>query len=215
MAIVACWLLLLPLPTPDAGVVQMRYIANSGFEITDGSFTLLVDFPYQSGAYGYMAFDPRELHVRRGSVCLFTHRHADHFEASSVESIGCMVAGPPKVLEAVGETLRMEGGPEWSLGGARVQCLRTEHGDVEHCSYLIDWLQRSILITGDVENLSWISALQVNPDTVVLPSWLAAEASRVRERFPGAGVVISHHKEDEELPDCGGCLIPQRGSLVE
>ena len=56
----------------ETGKLSARFIGNAAFEITDGEFTLLTDFPYQSGAFGYMTYDPaevaRRLHVTRGGL---------------------------------------------------------------------------------------------------------------------------------------------------
>jgi hypothetical protein len=37
---------------PDAAGLEIRFIGNMAFSITDGKTTLLTDFPYRSGAFG-------------------------------------------------------------------------------------------------------------------------------------------------------------------
>ena len=37
--------------------LEIRFIGNAAFELTDGRTTLLVDFPYESGTGGFMAYD--------------------------------------------------------------------------------------------------------------------------------------------------------------
>jgi hypothetical protein len=68
--------LCLPLSAPvaEAQELRFRFIGNSGFEISDNVDTILLDFPYESGAYGYMTFDSGEVHARRSTLCLFSFR---------------------------------------------------------------------------------------------------------------------------------------------
>ena len=207
-------LLLLALASAETPELRARFIGNSGFEITDGRATLLVDFPYRSGAYGYMTFDSGELGARSDALCLFTHGHADHFDPETIGAIGCSVAGPAAVLAAVDESLRLGGGPPWRFGNAEIECRKTEHGDVDHCSWLIRWHERIVVISGDVEDLEGLLEVSGSLDVIVIPSWLASESRRVRARFPEAKVVISHHRAREEVSSCTDCLIPSQGDSL-
>lgn len=205
-------LLLLAAGAPEANELQFRFIGNDGFEISDGTATILVDFPYQSGAFGYMSFDPAELEARSNALCLFTHRHADHFDPGALEGVGCAVAGPAEVLAKVDETLRLGDGPSWEFGQAQIECLDTVHNDLDHCSYVIHWHDRSIFFTGDVEELSGLFGLQEPLDVIILSSWLAPQAPQIRAKFPGAKIVISHHVAGEERALRSGCIVPVQGS---
>jgi L-ascorbate metabolism protein UlaG (beta-lactamase superfamily) len=211
-------LLLLAVTTEAAGVgagVEIRFIGNSAFELSDGEATLLIDFPYRSGAFGYMTFDAAELRARPAALCLFTHRHHDHFDASALAEVGCAaVAGPPEVIATAGRAAPpIVGDGAWSFGGAAVRCLRTEHADVEHCSYLIEWYGKRLFFSGDLESLDVLGPELAPLDALFLPAWLPGSA-RVRESFPAARVVVHHHRAGERLPDCGGCLVPAQGSTL-
>ena len=60
----ATFVLLTAVVAPSPGI-EARFIGNSAFEVSDGTATILIDFPYQSGAFGYMTFLPAELRPRR------------------------------------------------------------------------------------------------------------------------------------------------------
>ena len=205
-------LLLLAVGPAAAQELEFRFIGNDGFEISDGSSTLLIDFPYHSGAFGYMAFDPGELTARDNSLCVFTHRHDDHFDPGAIEGVGCQVAGPPEVLKKVDASVRLEDGPSWQFGGAEIDCLDTEHVDVDHCSYVIRWHGRSIFISGDVEELSGLYGLEEQLDIIIISSWLVPHESRIRQRFPDAEIVLAHHVAGEERAISSGCVVPKQGS---
>ena len=54
-------------------------IGNMAFHITDGTAALITDFPYESGAFGYMKWSRDHVPVGQGPLCLVTHSHRDHF----------------------------------------------------------------------------------------------------------------------------------------
>jgi L-ascorbate metabolism protein UlaG (beta-lactamase superfamily) len=208
----AALLLLASLARPAPAGLEVRFIGNSAFEVSDGSATLLTDLPYESGAFGYMQFDRRELRARDTSLCLFTHGHADHFDPSMLDEVGCSVAGPHEVISAAGGRADLGGGPSWHFGGATVECIPSDHGGVPHCSFLIEWHGKRLFFSGDIDTLDALLGVQPPLDAVFLPAWLASASPRARAKFPTARIVIHHHRTGEDLPDCGGCVVPEQGS---
>jgi L-ascorbate metabolism protein UlaG (beta-lactamase superfamily) len=199
--------------TPSAELA-VRFIGNAGFELNGGDATILVDFPYQSGAFGYMTFDRAELRERKPSLCVFTHRHDDHFDPAAIASIGCSVAGPPDLLAALPPASRAGEGPTWTFAGAEVRCIPTEHHGGGHCSHLIAWRGKRLYFTGDVEELSGLDRVEGGLDVVFLPAWLASKAAAVRSKFPGVRIVIQHHRSDEAV-SCEECVVPRQGAAVD
>ncbi len=41
--------------------LRFTFIGNMAFHVTDGQDVLLTDFPYESGAFGYMKWEPRDV----------------------------------------------------------------------------------------------------------------------------------------------------------
>ena len=190
--------------------LRVRFIGNAAFEISDGSTSILTDFPYQSGAFGYMKYRDSEIRTRSGAVCLFSHRHADHFAPSLIDKIGCSVIGPSEVLSRVPESQQLRGAPLWHFGSATIRCISTEHGSVEHCSYVIDWHDLRIVFAGDVEHLELLKDL-ASVDVLFSPVWLADKAQAARASWPGLKIILCHRKPDEMLPKCQDCLFPNQG----
>jgi L-ascorbate metabolism protein UlaG (beta-lactamase superfamily) len=202
------------LAATPATELSIRFLGNAGFELTAGDATVLVDFPYQSGAFGYMTFDPAELRERKPSLCAFTHRHLDHFDAQAIATIGCTVAGPRDLLAALPEAARAGQGPDWSFADARVRCISTEHAGIGHCSLLITWRGQRLYFTGDVEELSGLDRVEGGLDIVFLPAWLASQAPAVKAKHPTARIVIQHQKSDESV-SCADCEVPRQGASVD
>ena len=47
-----------------------------------------IDFPYKSGAYGYMEFAENELvNINENAIFIFTHKHADHYSKKNLKRV--------------------------------------------------------------------------------------------------------------------------------
>jgi L-ascorbate metabolism protein UlaG (beta-lactamase superfamily) len=204
-------LALLGVLTAGSPVLEARFIGNAAFEITDGTSTILVDFPYRSGAFGYMAFPSAEVHLRPGALCLFTHHHADHFDPAAVAVVGCTVAGPDEVRLAAPERSRAGPGP-WRHGAARIECLPTPHASVEHCSYRVSWHGVEVFLSGDIEDLEPLRRSPQRFDVLFLASWLLPALDGVDPAAASARVVVHHHGPEEEVSPCDRCLVPEQGA---
>ena len=68
--------------------IKIRFIGNCGLYLSDGNTNLYTDFPYKSGAYGYMKYDPIEIDsIKENALFLFTHQHADHYSKKIIKQI--------------------------------------------------------------------------------------------------------------------------------
>ena len=194
--------------------LRFRFIGNQALEITDGETTLLTDFPYQSGAFGYMAYPDGELHPRSNALCLITHRHLDHFDPSLVKKVGCTLVAPKEV------TSKLPGVPSLDLkegvrfGPIRIHPVRTPHRDLEHYSYLVTWQGRRLYFVGDTTSYEALVATE-DLDVLFVTPWLAKNTLRAARQLPGDKKVIYHHKPSEEVPDCQDCVVPKQGDGFE
>ena len=206
-------LALLAQPSMD-GSRTMRYIGNAGFEISDGTHTILLDFPYVSGAFGYMEFDSSELASRPGSLCLISHAHADHFDTEAIGRVGCQVAGPSEVLDLVPAPSRLKGASPWTFESATATCVESEHGDVEHCTFVLSWHGTTIVAAGDVESVSPLLEVIPTPDVFILPYWLADQSPVLLKAFPGVRIVLSHEEAGAKTKPCDGCERLSQGDSI-
>ena len=70
--------------TPSfAGSLEFRFIGNMAFQISDGAFTILTDYPYISGAFGYMEYQSETVKPVGTVLSLVTHEHDDHWNPAS------------------------------------------------------------------------------------------------------------------------------------
>lgn len=191
--------------------LSIRFIGNEGVEISDGKATLLVDFPYVSGAFGYMSYDPSELKPRANSICLFTHRHDDHFAPELIAKLGCRVLAPPDAAAKVKNATAITSVTR--VGEITITPRSFEHAGVDHHCYLIEWNGRRLYFTGDT---ALVEALVGLPDLDVafLSPWLATSAA-VKQALPQAKqLVIYHHRDGETVPACKACLVPKQRDVI-
>jgi hypothetical protein len=186
-----------------APTLQARFLGNAAFEISDGKTTLLTDFPYRSGAFGYMEYDAKELSARPQSVCLITHAHADHFEAGLVAQIGCRVVDASSAARG-----------DIRLPGISIRPVQTEHAGIAHYSYLVEWKGLRLYFTGDTE--STVELAKQGPlDALFITPWLLASARTAKALPETPRVVVYHHKAGEQVPAGPGCIVPRQGEVIE
>ena len=197
----------------DAGQFEIRFLGNEAFEITDGTTTILSDFPYESGAFGYMTYNPELLKPRENAHCLITHQHKDHFDVSLQSKVGCKVFGPTGLLQKVPKESR----GTWEKERARIKdiditAIPTPHGNVEHYSYRVDWKNKSFYFVGDTEDPA---ALLKQPklDVLFITPWLLQKIPQQKWKSLAERLVIYHHAAKEKV-DCSICIVPKQGETI-
>ena len=169
--------------------IKIKFIGNCGLYMTDGNMNIYSDFPYKSGAYGYMEFDNSELDsIKENSVFLFTHKHADHYSGRNMR-----------------KTLRSKGGKKygpWNIKKLNkfaesntdfeIQTFKTKHRfSFNHYSYLITWHGKNIFLSGDTESAETIGEIK-NIDMAFLPSWIFIAAKEKDIKIDAKKIGLYH-----------------------
>lgn len=194
--------------------LQIQFIGNEAVAVSDGRLLLVTDFPYQSGAFGYMRYEPSALNpAGRRVVLLITHRHDDHFDPGAVRDTSWRVLAPAEVARRLPSGLVLPLDTVLSVGGATVRPIATSHhnGAVEHYSYLVEWAGRRLYFVGDTEDPAALLA-QRNLDVAFVTPWLWQAVRDRAARIDARQVVIYHHRTGETVPGCtGNCRVPSQG----
>lgn len=194
--------------------LDITFIGNEAVAVTDGRLLLVTDFPYRSGAFGYMTYDRSVLDpAGRSVVLLITHRHDDHFDPRALRDSSWRVLAPDEVSSKLprGVALRLDS--VVTIGSATIRPIVTPHhkGAVEHQSYLLEWAGRRLYFVGDTEDPSALLA-QRNLDVAFVTPWLWKAARQRNARIDARQVVIYHHETGETVPGCSGtCRVPAQG----
>lgn len=196
-----------------AAPLDLRFIGNQAFEITDGELTLMTDFPYQSGYSGYMTYDPGAVRPRGRVLSLITHRHLDHFDPGRFLKETWEILGPEEVTGTLPADRVRRLGPEVSWGAVVIRPIRTPHRDTEHYSYLVEWAGTRLYFVGDTEDPEELLRAR-DLDYAFVSPWLWRTVRERGETIEARHIVIYHHTDGEQVGECGGCWIPRQGERL-
>jgi L-ascorbate metabolism protein UlaG (beta-lactamase superfamily) len=193
--------------------LQLKFIGNEAVVVSDGSLTLVTDYPYRPGAFGYMRYDPADHPLGQAAVLLITHRHADHFDPAAARDSTWRILAPRELAPRLGGARLLPLDSVVAIGPARIRPIATPHdgGRVEHYSYLVEWAGRRLYFVGDTEDPVALLA-QRSLDVAFVTPWLWRTVRAQGGRIDAKQIVIYHHKPGESVPECDGrCRIPRQG----
>lgn len=208
--VIALWLIAVQ---AQAGELRFTFIGNEAFHITDGDTTLLSDFPYRPGAFGYMDYSLDAVPAITHGLSLITHTHADHWYKDLFEKMDLFVVGPPGMTKRLPPDrvipFRLDG--PMSFRGLEIQAAETPHKlAIEHYSYLVTWHGIRIYFPGDTENPSEILR-QRDIDVMFVTPWLIRTIERQKLHLDTKLLVAYHQRVDEDVPSFQHCRTMQQG----
>lgn len=172
--------------------ISITFIGNAGIHMTDGKTHIYVDFPYTSGAYGYMEYDAAELSkIQDSAIFIFTHKHADHYAGKLVRKLNGKVyaRGNRKKIQELKEQI-----PDFSITP-----LKTKHKfALHHYSYILEWHGKSFFISGDTEQPAIFNQLS-GIDYAFITSWLDYYAREMGIGIDADHIVLYHLYPDEAI----------------
>jgi L-ascorbate metabolism protein UlaG (beta-lactamase superfamily) len=200
---------------PSTETLQARFIGQMAFSITDGSTTLITDFPYQIGYAGAPVFDDRELQPSEQTLALITHRHRDHWEPTLFARTNWKVLAPAEAAERIKSTRVVPMARRVSFGPIDIDTIKTPHHDLEHYSYIVSWHGKRLYFSGDTESPDSLLAAR-ELDVAFVSPWQYQAAKRRGASLDAKHVVIYHHAAGQHVEGCdGSCRVPKQGDTIE
>lgn len=194
----ACVALLVSLAEAHAGTLRFQFIGNEAFLITDGTSTLLTDFPYQSGAFGYMEYRMEDVRPEGEVLCLITHRHADHFDPKLFLETTWKILGPDEVTRSLPKERVVPLHESVETGPWKIRAIATPHASIEHYSYEVTWDGVRLFFAGDSESL--VPVLEEKKvDVLFITPWLRAASEKEHKKLKAKKVVL-YHQTDTRVP---------------
>ncbi len=202
---------------PRAVALRATFIGNEAWHITDGEYTLLTDFPYQSGYSGYMRWEWSKVPgVPSPSKLLIvtTHQHRDHFAAELLPRFNPGgVIGPASVRDAAGSA-GIAPGPEGRFGPITVQAIPTPHANLEHYSYVLQWHGVRLYLPGDTEDTASLTAAR-DLDVAFVTSWMLRAVERLGATIAAHRIIVVHHEAGADIPPYQGSTVPRQGEVLQ
>jgi pimeloyl-ACP methyl ester carboxylesterase/L-ascorbate metabolism protein UlaG (beta-lactamase superfamily) len=193
--------------------LSLALLGNAAVQISDGTLTLVTDFPYRSGAFGYMTYDRAQVWPNGNIVTLITHRHEDHVEIETLKNLPWRAIGPLEVTTQLppASVIALDGLSRVAAG-LRIDALPTPHADVQHFSYAVEWHGRRFYFSGDTEDPSSVLS-QKGVDIAFVTPWILKAVAASGRRIDSARVVIYHHTAGERVAGCAApCEVPVQGA---
>ncbi|HEY3204521.1 MAG TPA: MBL fold metallo-hydrolase [Thermoanaerobaculia bacterium] len=190
--------------------LEFHFIGNMAFAITDGKTTLYTDFPYRSGAFGYMTYETSAVPPARDALCLVTHGHLDHFDPDLFRKMDASLIAPPSLAAQLETARAIPFAPKMSYRDIEIEAFRTPHGDIEHYSYLVTWHGLRLYFTGDTDSPDRLLAMH-DLDVAFVSPWLIEAVSRQKARIDARQVVAYHHRAGEAVAALQNRRVPKQG----
>lgn len=184
-----------------ANDLEITMVGNAGVVLADGTTTLLIDLPYQPGAYGYMQYEPARLNPRGQVVSVITHGHLDHFDPTLFAARDWLAIAPADVAAELPPSRILEG-DSIQVGDFAVVALTTPHSDVGHQSYRIRWHARVFYFVGDTEAAGTVPTTPT-PDVLFITPWLSCNLAGAGSDAWGDRNVIYHAAPSGNDRVCG------------
>lgn len=195
--------------------LEARFIGNMAFAISDGTTTLMTDFPFESGYSVYNEYPSSEIRsATKSTLSLITHRHGDHWEPSLFAGTDWKVAGPDDVIAKAPAHRVLPLADRTTCGPIVIERIRTPHHDVGHNSYVVNWHGRRLYFSGDTEETASLMASK-NLDVAFISPWVFQAITKAGLKPDAKRIVIYHHTATERVPQCPAlCTQPKQGDTI-
>jgi L-ascorbate metabolism protein UlaG (beta-lactamase superfamily) len=190
--------------------LEFHFIGDMAFAITDGKTTLYTDFPYRSGAFGYMTYEMSAVPPARDALCLVTHAHLDHFDPSLFRKMDAALIAPPSLVAQLETARAVQFAPKMSYRDIAIEAFRTPHGDIEHYSYLVTWHGLRLYFAGDTDSTERLLAMR-DLDVAFVSPWLIEAVAKRGARIDARQLVAYHHRSGETVAALQGRRVPKQG----
>jgi L-ascorbate metabolism protein UlaG (beta-lactamase superfamily) len=198
----------------ESETLRFTFIGNMAVHVTDGDTVLVTDFPYESGAFGYMKWRAPDVPPLKDGLALITHSHRDHFAPELLAPYDLTVAGAPEVRALVKDKPTLALDPPLRFRAMEIQPRPTPHAGREHFSYVVVWLGLRLYFTGDTEDPADLLAAR-DLDVAFVSPWLFASARRKGARIDARRLVIYHHQDGQAIPgDVSQRTVPRQGEVI-
>lgn len=207
-AFLSAILLFLALSPALAWNLEFQFIGNEAFHISDGKTTLLSDFPYKSGAFGYMTYEMKNIKPIVDGVVLITHKHEDHWDPKLFSSMNLWIIAPPEILPEVNTKKKIQFANEMHYKDITILAFRTPHTP-QHHSYLVIWHGIRIYFPGDTEITEPMEKMK-DLDVAFITPWLLTSFMKIGKTIEAKRLVVYHHQKDENVPEYQKRIVPKQ-----
>ena len=124
--------------------LDIQYIGNASFVLSDGEKNLFIDFPYKPGAWGFaMDYSLDSIMTGNNNISIITHRHGDHWWKKAFMTSNNKLFAPLTVRFCVPKSRKILFEEHSIIDDLIINPIKTPHS-TSHYSYILFWNNKKI-----------------------------------------------------------------------
>ena len=165
--------------------LDIQYIGNASFVLSDGKKNVFIDFPYEAGAYGFaMDYSLDSIITGDNNISIITHHHGDHWWRKGFMDSNNKLFAPYFVRLFVPKSRKILFKEHTVIDDLIINPIKTPHGYtiapfgfninlkcISHYSYILFWHNKKIFISGDANSNYELLQREKNIDIAIITHW--------------------------------------------
>ena len=194
--------------------LDIQYIGNASFVLSDGKKNLFIDFPYEAGAYGFaMDYSLDSIITGDNNISIITHHHGDHWWRKGFMDSNNKLFAPYFVRLFVPKSRKILFKEHTVIDDLIINPIKTPHGFtiepfgipisgkcISHYSYILYWHNKKIFISGDANSEYELLQREKNIDIAIITYWNGEYALMNNKNIDAKDIILCHFYNLEQIP---------------
>ena len=194
--------------------LDIQYIGNASFVLSDGKKNVFIDFPYEAGAYGFaMDYSLDSIITGDNNISIITHHHRDHWWRKGFMASNNKLFAPYFVRLFVPKSRKILFKEHTVIDDLIINPIKTPHGFtiapfgfninlkcISHYSYVLFWHNKKIFISGDANSDYELLQREKNIDIAIITYWNGQYAFKNNKNIDAKHIIFCHFEYLEQIP---------------
>ena len=194
--------------------LDIQYIGNASFVLSDGKKNVFIDFPYEAGAYGFaMDYSLDSIITGDNNISIITHHHGDHWWRKGFMDSNNKLFAPYFVRLFVPKSREILFEEHSTIDDLIINPIKTPHGFsiapfgfninlkcISHYSYVLFWHNKKIFISGDANSDYELLQREKNIDIAIITYWNGQYAFKNNKNIDAKHIIFCHFEYLEQIP---------------
>ena len=194
--------------------LDIQYIGNASFVLSDGKKNVFIDFPYEVGAYGFaMDYSLDSIITGDNNISIITHHHGDHWWRKGFMDSNNKLFAPYFVRLFVPKSRKILFKEHTVIDDLIINPIKTPHGFtiapfgfninlkcISHYSYILFWHNKKIFISGDANSEYELLQRENNIDIAIITYWNGEYAFMNNKNIDANNIILCHFFNLEQIP---------------
>ena len=193
--------------------LDIQYIGNASFVLSDGKKNVFIDFPYEAGAYGFaMDYSLDSIITGDNNISIITHHHGDHWWRKGFMDSNNKLFAPYFVRLFVPKSREILFEEHSVIDDLIINPIKTPHSFtiepfgipisgkcISHYSYILFWHNKKIFISGDANSEYELLQREKNIDIAIITYWNGEYAFMNNKNIDANNILLCHFYNLEQI----------------